>query len=116
MVDLPPKERGCHRTGFEKNCRDLVVSGRCERWMTINGTNANTGEPVNGSKCIDDWIPYLMIENSAQQRQTGAAVESFRNEVMAAQGFPGGASGIYKALNGRIAPPNPQLEDKSQDD
>lgn len=27
------------------------------------------------------WIPILLIENSQQQRQTGAAVESFRNEM-----------------------------------
>jgi hypothetical protein len=28
------------------------------------------------------WLPILMIENSQQQRQTGAAVESFRNEMV----------------------------------
>ena len=27
-------------------------------------------------------MPLLMIENSQQQRQTGAAVESFRNETL----------------------------------
>jgi len=27
-------------------------------------------------------MPVLMIENSQQQRQTGAAVESFRNEMV----------------------------------
>lgn len=30
------------------------------------------------------WLPVLMIENSQQQRQTGAAVESFRNEMVRA--------------------------------
>ncbi len=30
------------------------------------------------------WLPMLMIENSQQQRQTGAAVESFRNEMVKA--------------------------------
>jgi hypothetical protein len=29
-------------------------------------------------------LPILMIENSQQQRQTGAAVESFRNEMVKA--------------------------------
>jgi len=29
-------------------------------------------------------LPVLMIENSQMQRQTGAAVESFRNEVVSA--------------------------------
>ena len=32
--------------------------------------------------CIRDRLPMLMIENSQQQRQTGAAVESFRNETL----------------------------------
>ena len=27
-------------------------------------------------------MPTLMIENSQQQRQTGAAIESFRNETL----------------------------------
>ncbi len=27
------------------------------------------------------WLPVLLIENAQQSRQTGAAVESFRNEV-----------------------------------
>jgi hypothetical protein len=29
-------------------------------------------------------MPMLLIENSGQQRQTGAAVESFRNEMVKA--------------------------------
>jgi hypothetical protein len=29
------------------------------------------------------WVPILLVENSAQQRSTAAAVESFRNEVAA---------------------------------
>ena len=32
--------------------------------------------------CAVTWLPMLMIENSQQQRQTGAAVESFRNETL----------------------------------
>jgi len=34
--------------------------------------------------CAQAWLPVLMIENSQQQRQTGAAVESFRNEMVKA--------------------------------
>ncbi len=78
----PPAERGCHRCGFDKKCRDLVVSGSCERWMQVQGINPNTGEPVNDYRCIDDWGPVLLIENSQQQRQTAAAIESFRNEMV----------------------------------
>lgn len=93
MVDLPPKERMCHLTGFTQSCRALVSEEKCGRWMTIAGTNPNTGEPINQSKCMDDWMPLLLIENSGQQRATGAAVESLRNEILAAAGYPNGVSG-----------------------
>lgn len=32
--------------------------------------------------CVDSFLPMLLIENSQQQRQTGAAIESFRNEMV----------------------------------
>lgn len=80
-MDLPDKDVMCHKTGFSKSCNKLVSSGKCNRWMQIQGNNPNTGEPVNRYKCVDDWIPMLLIENSQMQRQTGAAVESFRNNV-----------------------------------
>lgn len=81
-MDLPDKDRGCHRTGFKINCRKLVTDGKCCRWMQITGSNPNTGEAVSRHDCIDDWIPYLLMENSKLQRETGAAVESFRNEMV----------------------------------
>ena len=37
---------------------------------------------VDHWSCAVAWMPMLTIENSQQQRQTGAAVESFRNEVV----------------------------------
>jgi len=48
----------------------------------LRGNNPNTGEPIDEWGCAIAWIPVLLIENSQQQRQTGAAVESFRNEVV----------------------------------
>ena len=52
-------------------------------WFTqIRGTNPQTGEPVDEWGCAVTWMPMLMIENSQQQRHTGAAVESFRNETL----------------------------------
>ena len=81
-MDLPDAKRGCHRTGFAKRCRPLVVAGTCVRWVQIQGKNPNTGEDVNRSNCIDDWDFLLAMEHSQQQRQTGAAVESARNEAV----------------------------------
>jgi len=81
-MDLPSEKTYCHHTGFTKKCRALVVSEKCNRWMHIRGLNPNTGDPIDHFNCIDNWMPSLMIENSLQQRQTGAAVESFRNEMV----------------------------------
>lgn len=54
-------------------------------WITqVRGTNPNTGKDVDEWGCAVTWLPVLLIENSQQQRQTGAAVESFRNEVVSA--------------------------------
>jgi hypothetical protein len=54
-------------------------------WFTqIRGNNPNTGAEVDEWACAIAWMPILMIENSQQQRSTGAAVESFRNEMVKA--------------------------------
>jgi len=50
--------------------------------MKIRGHNPNTGEEIDDYGCSMAWLPVLMIENSQQQRSTGAAVESFRNEMV----------------------------------
>jgi hypothetical protein len=50
--------------------------------MKIRGSNPNTGEEIDDYGCSMAWLPVLMIENSQQQRSTGAAVESFRNEMV----------------------------------
>lgn len=52
--------------------------------MKVRGNNPNTGEEVDDYGCSIAWLPVLMIENSQQQRQTGAAIESFRNEMVKA--------------------------------
>lgn len=52
--------------------------------MKVRGSNPNTGEEIDDYGCAIAWLPVMMIENSQQQRQTGAAVESFRNEMVKA--------------------------------
>jgi len=79
---IPEKDVGCHRTGFAKTCRECVIDHKCQLWVQIIGSNPNTGEALNRWACADSWMPLLTIENSQQQRQTGAAVESFRNEMV----------------------------------
>ena len=61
-----------------KDCIGLQCS-----WFTqIRGNHPQTGEPIDEWGCAVTWMPTLMIENSQQQRQTGAAIESFRNETL----------------------------------
>jgi hypothetical protein len=41
-----------------------------------------SGQEVDQENCAIAWLPLLLVENSQQQRQTAAAVESFRNEMV----------------------------------
>lgn len=54
----------------------------CSKWINVVGNNPQTGESINHWDCADAWTPLLLIENSKVQRETGAAVESFRNEMV----------------------------------
>lgn len=69
----------CPLNGFNP-CKQL----ECAWFLQIQGTNPNTGQEINEWGCAISWLPILTIENSQQQRQTGAAVESFRNEMVKA--------------------------------
>jgi hypothetical protein len=60
------------------------IQMQCAWFTQIRGNNPQTGEPVDEWGCAVTWMPMLMIENSQQQRETGAAVESFRNESVKA--------------------------------
>lgn len=85
---LPDKKVKCPYTGFTKTCFDGVVKHSCPKWIKMVGTNPNTGISIDEYNCSDAWTPILLIENSQQQRQTGAAVESFRNEMLKLNGGP----------------------------
>jgi hypothetical protein len=48
----------------------------------VQGKNPQTGETVSNGDCAFCWTPVLLIENSKVNRETGAAIESFRNEMV----------------------------------
>ena len=80
---MPPKERMCHLTGFTKSCRELVTSDACGRWANILGQDPQrTNVTIDKWACIDDHVPFLLLEIGKLTLQAGAATESFRNEVM----------------------------------
>ena len=65
---------------IKKDCVGLT----CAWYTRVQGYDVNTGGQVDSYECAISWLPMLLIENSGQQRQTGAAVESFRNEMVKA--------------------------------
>ena len=56
----------------------------CRFWVHVLGKDPQTGKDIDSADCAFCWTPVLLIENSQQQRSTGAAVESFRNEMVKA--------------------------------
>lgn len=74
-------DTNCPLNNFKK-CKGLD----CAWFIQVRGTNPNTGEEVDDWGCAVAWLPILLIENAQQARQTGAAVENFRNEMVKAQG------------------------------
>lgn len=75
-MKIEPKQN-CPLDNF-KPCRQI----ECAWFMKVRGHNPNTGEEIDDWGCSIAWMPVLLIENSQMQRQTSAAVESFRNEVI----------------------------------
>lgn len=77
-MKIEPKNN-CPLDNFNP-CRQL----ECAWFLKIAGKNPNTGAEIEDWGCAIAWLPILTIENSQQQRSTGAAVESFRNEMVKA--------------------------------
>lgn len=71
-------EKGDFCPLLKKKCIGL----KCSWFTQVRGMNPNTGEMVDEWNCAISWIPMMQIETSQQARQAGAAVESFRNEVV----------------------------------
>ena len=66
---------------IQKKCKEH----KCKFYIQVLGKNPQTGHDVSEWNCAITWLPMLLIEGSQQTRQTGAAIESFRNEVVKTQ-------------------------------
>lgn len=99
--------------------RQSKVCHTCPLWVQVRGTNPQTGQEVDQWQCSLSWLPMLLIECAQQSRQTGAAVESFRNqmvnqrEVAAAMVDEIARRAIAARARGNDAPP--VLEDDPDD-
>lgn len=71
-------EPGTYCPLIKKDC----VGIKCSWFTQVRGTNPNTGQDVDEWGCAVTWLPVLLIENAQQSRQAGAAMESFRNEMV----------------------------------
>ena len=77
-MELKVKDN-CPLNGF-KPCKQLD----CAWFVQMRGIDPNSGKEVDEYSCGIAWLPMLLVENAAQSRSTGAAVESFRNEMVKA--------------------------------
>jgi hypothetical protein len=79
---LPDQKVRCPATGFAKSCREILADCDCPKFVNIRGRDPQTGVEIDRHGCVDSFLPLLLVEVAQQSRQTGAAVESFRNEVV----------------------------------
>lgn len=56
----------------------------CAWFVQMRGQDPNSGKEVDDYACGIAWMPMLLVENALHTRHTGAAVESFRNEMVKA--------------------------------
>lgn len=67
----------CPLNNFEP-CKEL----ECAWFMKVAGKHPQKDEEVEDWGCAVAWMPIFLMENTRVNFQTGAAVESFRNEMV----------------------------------
>lgn len=93
---------------IQKKC----VEHKCAWYTCVRGTNPNTGEEIDDWRCAVSWMPMMTVEIAQKSNQTGAAIESFRNEVVDAnhQNQQLYAHALQQGINvAQITPINPPM-------
>jgi hypothetical protein len=54
----------------------------CLWHVHLRGKNPQSTQEIDEVRCAMVWLPLLLVENSQQQMQTSAAVESFREAML----------------------------------
>ena len=75
-----PKDLICplHKKSMHEVCET------CPWWTLIRGKNPQSEEHIDRWDCSISVLPLLILEGAQQTRQAGAAIESFRNEMVTA--------------------------------
>lgn len=68
-----------HRKDMSKVCH------KCPLWVQLRGKDPQSNQEIDQWNCSLAILPKLLIENAQVGRGTGAAVESFRNEMVRIQ-------------------------------
>lgn len=58
------------------------VEERCRWFVQLRGKDPQSEQEIDKWDCSIAFMPVLQVEGSQQTRQAGAAVESFRNEMV----------------------------------
>ena len=101
MVKIPRADEGSICPLHLKDTS--TVCHTCPWWTRVIGKNPQSEEIIDDWRCSIALLPMLLIENAQQSRQTGAAVETLRNELVAGviEAVGHAAKNAEKLLNGR---------------
>lgn len=83
MAQIPHADAGLicplHRVDVSEVCHT------CPWWTQVRGKHPQSESEIDQWACAISFLPMLLVENAQRTRETGAAVESFRNEVARTQ-------------------------------
>jgi hypothetical protein len=80
MAQIP---RGTEGLTCPLHKKDMsTVCHKCPLWVQLRGKNPQSNEEIDRWDCSLALLPMLIIEGAQQTRQAGAAIESFRNEMV----------------------------------
>jgi len=79
VIGQCPLGSKCEEAGEVNGEQVLIV---CPWYIQLRGKNPQSTEEIDEFGCAISWGPVLTIENTQMQRQTGAAVESLRNNIV----------------------------------
>jgi hypothetical protein len=83
MAQIPHADKGLDCPLWKKDMSQVCHA--CPWWIQLRGKHPQSEEEMDRWGCAVGWLPILLIEGAQQTRQAGAAIESFRNEMVEGQ-------------------------------
>ncbi len=64
-----------------------LVKGKCREhkclwYVQVHGTHPQTDAKISEWGCAIAWLPFLLIENTKEARQTCASIDRFNNDMV----------------------------------